>query len=233
MSTLEAFHKLQASSVRRFAQDPLVSLMRPVFAFFVNKINTPSWFGVGPMQEPSDIVMFQEVLYSTRPQVLIETGTAGGGMTQIFAEFMRRIHGAGNFRVITIERILEHPNVEDLAKIPEISMIFGDSSDPEVVRQVQALIPEGWSVACTLDSDHSAYHVAKELDAYGPLVTPGQYLVVQDTYLGLYFPVGDYVGGPLGAVEAFLIEHPEFEIDMYPQRWLITQNPFGWLKRKT
>ena len=206
--------------------------MRPVYDFFVGKINTPSWFGIGPLQVPSDIVMFQEVLYRTRPQVLIETGTAGGAMTQIFAEFMRRIHGAGNFRVITIERILEHPNVEDLAKIPEISLIFGNSSDPEVVRQVQALIPEGWSVACTLDSDHSGDHVAKELDLYGPLVTPGQYLVVQDTYLGIYSP-GDYGGGPLGAVEAFLSEHQDFEIDMYPQRWLITQNPFGWLRLKS
>jgi cephalosporin hydroxylase len=92
-------------------------------------------------------------------------------------------------------------------------------------------VPDGWSVACTLDSDHSAEHVARELDAYAPLVTPGHYLVVQDTYLGLYLD-GDYAGGPLGAVEAFLTEHPEFEIDMHPQRWLITQNPFGWLKRK-
>lgn len=232
MSTLEAFHKLQASSVRRFARDPLVGLMRPVFDFFVGKINTPSWFGIGAMQEPSDIVMFQEVLYSTRPRVLIETGTAGGGMTQIFAEFMRRIHGAGNFRVITIEKMPEHPNVEELAKIPEITLIFGDSSDPTVVDQVKALIPQGWSVACTLDSDHSAIHVAKELDAYASLVSPGHYLVVQDTYLGLY-QVGDYIGGPLGAVEAFLKEHPEYEIDMYPQRWLITQNPFGWLRRKS
>lgn len=231
MSTLESLHKLQASSVRRFAQDPLVGLMRPVFSFFVGKINTPSWFGIGAMQEPSDIVMFQEVLYSTRPQVLIETGTAGGAMTRIFAEFMQRIHGAGNFRVITIEKTLEHPNVEELAKIPEISLIFGDSSDLAVVHQVQSLIPEGWPVACTLDSDHSAIHVAKELDAYSPLVTPGHYLVVQDTYLGLY-QVGDYIGGPLGAVEAFLNERPDFEIDMYPQRWLITQNPFGWLRRK-
>ena len=177
--------------------------------------------------------MFQEVLCSTRPQVLIETGTAGGAMTRILAEFLQRIHGAGNFRMITVEKIPEHPQVEELAKIPEISLIFGDSSDLAVVRQVQALIPNGWSVACTLDSDHSAEHVAKELDAYGPLVTPGHYLVVQDTYLGLYYPPGDYIGGPLGAVEAFLGEHPEFEIDMYPQRWLITQNPFGWLKRKT
>lgn len=101
----------------------------------------------------------------------------------------------------------------------------------------------------TLDSDHGAEHVLAELSQLADLVSPGQYLIVQDTFLGFCGGTSgvdqdairdgrgddvhfDYHGGPLGAVEAFLVVRREFEVDENKQRWLITQHPYGWLRRK-
>ncbi len=121
----------------------------------------------------------------------------------------------------------------------EIISIIGDSTDPKIIAQVYSLVDsfqKEFQVMVTLDSNHTADHVAKELASYSDLVSPGQYLIVQDTYLGYYCgsdPLNlNYTDDPLAAVEVFLTLDNRFEIDTFPQRWIITQSPFGFLKRK-
>ena len=83
-----------------------------------------------------------------------------------------------------------------------------------------------------LDSDHSQSHVLKEMEAYGPMVTPGSYLHVQDGVIDVQPMFAHARPGPLRAIEAFLAKHTEFEIDQEKVgRFLITHHPKGWLKR--
>ena len=86
-------------------------------------------------------------------------------------------------------------------------------------------------VMVVLDSDHSRGNVANELALYGPLVTPGQYLVVEDTNVNGHPVMPDHGPGPYEAVQEFLYDHRDFHADLERERLLFTQNPGGWLKR--
>jgi cephalosporin hydroxylase len=84
-----------------------------------------------------------------------------------------------------------------------------------------------------LDSDHSKDHVAKELELYHGFVTNGSYLVVEDSNLNGH-PVYSGFGqgpGPMEALQEFLPKHPEFEIDKSKEKFLMSFNPNGYLKK--
>ena len=90
-----------------------------------------------------------------------------------------------------------------------------------------------------LDSNHTHEHVLAELEAYAPMVTPGQYLVVADTVVE-HIPVQRHRPRPWGpgnnphtALVEFLRTHPEFEADDHLNaKLLMTSSPGGYLRRK-
>lgn len=210
----------------------------------------PPWCEIGAVQLPNDLLMFGEALHQTKPTVLIETGTLAGASAAIWAEQMRRIVGDAFQKLITIELIPEHVHARYIDSDPRIVSLIGDSTTPEMLARVRELIPEGARVMVTLDSAHDGLCVSKEIANFAPLVTPGCYLVVQDGYLGLCWggnilpqdchatvERGDFrafnpENCPLGAVQALLDTSDDFEIDLTKQRFILTQHPFGWLKRK-
>ncbi len=82
-----------------------------------------------------------------------------------------------------------------------------------------------------LDSDHSRDHVAKELELYADLVTPDSYLVVEDTNVNGH-PVNRTHGpGPMEALDRFLASRNDFYRDRNRERYLMTFNPKGFLRR--
>ena len=84
-----------------------------------------------------------------------------------------------------------------------------------------------------LDSDHSQENVLRELEVYAPLVTPGQYLVVEDTNVNGHPVLPEHGPGPYEAVQQFLAGTSDFEFDPQCERFLFTQNPGGWLRRRS
>jgi cephalosporin hydroxylase len=84
------------------------------------------------------------------------------------------------------------------------------------------------------DASHEAADVYADLQAYGDLVSPGCYLIVED---GIGDVLPGFGGrrptpGPYPATQQYLSEHPEFEVDMDRERYVMTYNPGGFLKRK-
>lgn len=225
----------------------LLKVARAAFYHVFGRVTIMPWFELGAMQCPSDYMAYMECVLLKKPRVIVETGTASGSGALFWAELLRRVHGDGNFRVITIE--VDRGQISaPIEKCPEIISLIGSSVAWDVVRDVHTMVGDRVPVMVTLDSDHSAEHVARELAAYADLVSPGQYMLVQDTFYGLYWGGNldgeqqrrlhegqapdlkyDYIGCPLGAVEAFLSLDDRFQIDLHPQRWLITQCPFGFL----
>jgi cephalosporin hydroxylase len=83
----------------------------------------------------------------------------------------------------------------------------------------------------SLDSDHHKDHVLKELKLYGPLVTPGNYLVVEDTDINGHPVMPRWGPGPMEAVEEFMKNNSDFIQDRSREKFGVTLFPGGWLKR--
>lgn len=178
------------------------------------------WMGVRIYKSPFDMWVYQEILFEKRPDLIIETGTANGG-SALFLAHMLEIIGDGEIVTIDIESLNPPPHAR-------IKYLLGSSVSPEIIGELTRRTV-GKRVMVILDSDHSAKHVLRELELYAPLVTLGQYLVVEDTNINGH-PVHKRFGpGPWEAVSTFLREHNNFRVDKLREKFLLSFNPNGFL----
>ena len=180
------------------------------------------WLGTILYKCPLDLWMYQEILFNTRPDVIIETGTYRGGSALYLASMCDLLD---NGRIITVD--IEEK--EDRPEHPRILYLTGSSIAPEIVDRVKAEIADSSKVMVILDSDHHKEHVLEEMEAYGPLVSEGCYLIVEDTPTGQILP--DFGPGPSDAIEEFLTSNGSFVIDPDCEKFLMTFQPDGYLKR--
>jgi cephalosporin hydroxylase len=197
-------------------------------AFYTSRFthNLTNYRGVPILKNPMDLWIYQEILWDLQPTLIIETGTAFGGSAVFFGDMLAR-RGRGHVISIDIE-----PH-ETLLPHPHVSYVTGSSTDAKVVAAVRQAAVDHPRVMVVLDSDHSRAHVLEELAIYAPLVTQGQFLVVEDTNIDCRpVPLGWMGGpGPGMALDAWLPEHPEFQPDVLAERMLMTFYPGGWLRR--
>lgn len=184
----------------------------------VKYIYTFTWMGRPMIQLPEDMLRIQEVIWEHQPDVLIETGVAHGGSLMFYASLFKAM---GKGRVIGVEVELRAHNraaIDAHILRPLITIVEGSSIDPVTVETVRALVRPGEKVMVMLDANHTKPHVLEELRAYGPMVTPGCYIVAAD---GIMEQVA---GGPRTkpdwphsnpkqAAIAFTAENPDFAID--------------------
>jgi len=182
------------------------------------------WLGARVLKNPLDLWVLQEIVHETRPDVVIEAGTYHGGAALYFAHLFDLL---GRGRVITID-IKDYP---ERARHRRIEFLLGSSTDLAIVARVRSRISRKAKVMVTLDSDHRKVHVSEELRLYSPLVTKGQYLVVEDTNINGHPVMPGFGPGPMEAVEEFLREHPEFASDHMREKHILTHNPRGYLQR--
>ncbi len=162
-------------------------------------------------------------MVETRPELIVETGTYRGGSAFFLASICDLL-GAGEVVSIDIE-----PLRDDYPAHPRVTYLGGRSStDPEVVAEVRGRAREKRTLV-VLDSDHSQAHVEAELAAYADLVPVGCYLIVEDSNIGQIRK--DLLPGPLEAIDVFLAGTDAFEIDRSREKFLITFNPSGYLRR--
>lgn len=184
------------------------------------------WDGVHTLKCPLDLWIYQEIIWEKAPDVIIECGTKYGGSALYLAQVCdRRQKG----RVITVD-ILEQP---DRPQHNRITYINGSSVAEDVVHQVKGLIKSGESVMVILDSLHRCDHVYRELENYAPLVTSGQYLIVEDTNINGHPARPSFGPGPMEAVVLFMKNREkEFACDRTREKFLLTYNPKGYWQKK-
>jgi cephalosporin hydroxylase len=170
--------------------------------------------------------MYQELICDLRPDLIVETGTFEGASAFYFATLLDLL---GDGEIITID-ITEQPG---RPVHPRITYVAGSSTDDDVVAMVRARGRHKPTVMVILDSDHTAPHVRRELELYSPLVTPGSYLVVEDTNVNGHPVFPEFGPGPMEAVVDFLAATDEFEVDQDMERHLVSFNPNGWLRRRS
>ena len=213
-----------------------------------------SWLGRPAIQFPNDAWAMQELIWTVRPDLIIETGIAHGGSLMFSASMLALLDmteaiDAGvminprqsSRKVLGIDIDIRAHNRAAIEAHPmssRIQMIQGSSIAPEVIQQVKHIADNYARILVCLDSNHTHDHVLAELEAYAPLVGVGSYCVVFDTLIedmpdGLFQDRPWSQGNnPKTAVWQYLSAHPEFECDQtIPDKLLITVAPDGYLKR--
>jgi cephalosporin hydroxylase len=206
---IDAFHRLYV--INRFQQT----------------LGATHWLGVTTEQCPLDMWVLQEIIWETRPDVIVETGTAFGGSALYLASIFDLL---GHGRVITID-IADLPNKP---RNDRITYLHGSSVSDDILIAVHKTIRPGDRVMVFLDSNHHAAHVLKELTLYSRLVSPGAYLVVSDMHLNGHPIVLEthHIGpGPYEAVQEFLAQNDSFVPDHSREKYGLTFSRGGFLRR--
>lgn len=212
------------------------------------------WQGRPIIQYPQDIVAMQELIWSIKPDLIIEAGIAHGGSLIFSASMLAQLDMAdaieagetmdprqSNRKVLGIDIDIRAHNraaIEAHPMASRIQMIEGSSIVDDVIEQVKSIAAGYKTVLVCLDSNHTHDHARAELEAYAPLTSVGSYCVVFDTVIedlpAEMFPDRPWGPGdnPKTAVWDYLKTHPEFEIDkMIDNKLLISVAPDGYLKR--
>ena len=139
-----------------------------------------AWMGRPIIQLPEDLIRIQELIYRVKPTSIIETGVAHGGSLVYYASLCK---ATGLGRVVGIDVEIRTPNraaieAHELSSL--ITLIEGNAVDPATVLQVRNLLRPRETVLVVLDSNHTKAHVRAELEAYGPMVSPGSYIIATD-----------------------------------------------------
>lgn len=197
------------------------------------------WMGLPIIQYPQDIVALQEIIWETKPDLVIETGVARGGSILLYASLLEMLQSKGIVVGIDVDirrhnrkRIIEHPLSH------RIRLIEKSSLDKQTIEQVKHYAEGKTRIMVTLDSNHTHQHVLDELNLYSPFVSVGCYLVVFDTVVEDMhqgcFPDRPWGKGnnPKTAVTKFLKQNREFRVDqLLEQKLIITAAPSGYLQR--
>jgi cephalosporin hydroxylase len=213
-----------------------------------------TWMGRPIIQYPQDIIAIQELIWVTKPDLIIETGIAHGGSLVLSASMLALLDlceamdsgglfdpNASRRMVLGIDIDIRSHNraaIEAHPMASRIMMIEGSSIAPETIIKVKEAAAGYRRILVCLDSMHTHDHVLAELNAYAGLVSPESYCVVFDTFVEdmppNFFPDRPWGPGdnPKTAVWEYLKSHPEFEIDKSIQdKLLITVAPDGYLRR--
>jgi cephalosporin hydroxylase len=188
--------------------------------------NHVSWLGYSSLKCPLDLWIYHELICRLRPDIIVETGTASGGSALFLASMCDLIdHG----QVITID-VDARPG-QRRPFHSRISYVVGSSAAPAVIAQVRGLLHGGSCGMVILDSDHRGDHVLAEMRAFADLVPVGGYMIVEDTNINGHPTHPEFGPGPMEAVNTFLSETDAFEVDRNCERFLLTMNPSGFLRR--
>ena len=204
---VEGFHRLYYESIN-----------------FGKTWSSTHWMGHKIIKCPLDMWVYQEILYETRPDLIIECGTLYGGSALYLASICDLLEKG---QVLTID-IDEQPGRPEHSRIEYLN---GSSTSDAVMDLVRARAQGKGSVMVILDSDHSMKHVLQELRLYNSLVSPGNYLIVEDSHFNGRPINPEHGPGPYEAMEEFLKESKEFQPDKSREKFLMTFNPSGYLKR--
>lgn len=188
------------------------------------------WMGHVMEKSPLDLWIYQEIFYELKPERVVEIGSLYGGSTIYFANLLDLI-GGGLVISVDIDRS------PFKAKHERIVTVTGDSSSGPIVSRVSELCRDKTTIVIH-DGNHSRQQVLKDMRAYAPIVSPGSYLIVEDGIVDQFLPGAAHGwfcdfpdGGPLPAIRQFLKENKDFEVDASRERYILTQNPEGYLKR--
>jgi len=197
-----------------------------------------TWMGLTTKQLLPDIYLIQEVVSKARPEIILETGTGRGGTTLLLASLLFFLEGK---KLITIDLKVSDETRRGISRFPSlasmINFVEGSSIEQDTVARAKSLVDVGSHVLLIFDAGHTRHHVLQELRMYSDLLQEGDYIIVCDTNMSYLSTTPRGVpqwttNSPSNAIEEFLRENDNFEIDRSHEHWEITSFPDGILRHK-
>jgi cephalosporin hydroxylase/glycosyltransferase involved in cell wall biosynthesis len=227
--TTEAFAEASATTGDGFPTKP-IPVPDDLRASFTEAVwrsmpwERTTWFDRELQTAPTDLVAYQEILHRVRPDFVIETGTGNGARSLFLASICDLLsHG----EVVSVD----YPLAEDLPSHPRLHYVPGEPHRERAVERVRKLVGEGTRVVVILGGRRDRQRTFRQFEAYAPLVPVGSYLVFADTFVNGH-PVWPAFGqGPFEAMKQVLGSHGEFVSDPTMEKWSLTCNPGGYLRR--
>lgn len=180
--------------------------------------------GVQAIKCPFDYVIYQMILCSLKPELVIEIGSNRGGSALYLADIMNSI-GFGIVHAIDIvddfdELVKNHPRIKT----------YVDGYQKYNLGEIK----DFRSILIIEDASHFYEDSINCLRKFSPLVSVGSYYIVEDGIVDVLGMKKSFRGGPSKAIQEFLHNNHEFEIDL---KWCnifgknATFNVNGYLKR--
>jgi cephalosporin hydroxylase len=187
---------------------------------------------------PEDLILFQDIVYQTQPDLIIETGVARGGSVVFWASIQKLCGITGKVLGVDIE-IRQHAKnaIFDSNFKDEIHLIEGSSVEDQVVNQVKNYVSQHKKIMVVLDSNHTHEHVLSELEIYSKFVTKDCFMLVLDTVIDDLNIDPDRSWGPgsspKSAVKEFMSKNSEEFIheQSYENRALLSVAPYGYWRK--
>ena len=203
--------------------------------------------GVSHQQYPLDAFVIADLFRRIRPELVIELGTAGGGGSVLYLSIMRQYSATA--RVLTIDPqkvpLRSWSEVTDQMFCPPTVCVDSAASSEWASRRISyinelptqrramdlvtdAVRATQGPILVIEDSSHRRSAVLKNMLAYAGFVTPGSFLLVQDTR-------DTRLGGPAKAIADFFRSTTSlgncFVVDRRLEHLLYSQHVGGWLQR--
>jgi cephalosporin hydroxylase len=222
-ANFETLRKLTKAALAIYSYQPTGSESEEYHKWYYNTFvwKKTTWMGVDCWKSVSDMWNYQEILFELKPSLVIEFGTAHGGSASFFADIMRRI--GEPFKVLSVD--VTHKRLEPAARCDsDILFVESPSTVPAIAEHIKRLKGEfPGKIFAILDSDHSMNHVLAEMKLLRPLLSVGDYLIVEDSTLNGHPVLPGWGPGPYEAIEAYEHEFPnDYTHDV------ARENKFGW-----
>jgi cephalosporin hydroxylase len=183
-----------------------------------------TWLGRCVHAAPTDLLALQEAVATVRPDWIIEIGANDGGRTLFLASICELIDAG---RVLTVD----DPLPDDRPRHPRVEYLRARAHSRPAHQRIREAAGDGTRAIVVLGSQADRHRTSAQFEGCAPLVPVGSYVVVTDTILNGH-PVWPAFGpGPAEAVKKILSEHGEFVADPHMEKYSLTFNPGGFLKR--
>lgn len=212
----------------KFLEDSLSMSVKEWLYYHQNNLHfNQKYRGLNMIKNPFDLVVYEEILWELKPTVIIEIGNAFGGFSLWLSDRMKTIGIDGKFITIDLNSTGD-TNFQDFKSDKFISII-GNCNDPEVINNVKSHLGKDDKVLIIEDSAHTFENTMQVLENYKEIVTIGSYLIIEDGICDVLDL--EIKPGPMSAIEKWIKNNTNFEIDRKREKYIMTYNPKGYLKK--
>lgn len=176
---------------------------------------------------PCDIFIYPDIIYRSKPEVVVEIGTQRGGSAIFFSDLLAPWGG----NVVTVD--INPPKKETLLQFEEKNIIFikGDIND---LKTIDSILEQCKRKNCLIidDGSHNEHDIYDAFRSLNHLVPVEGFYIIEDGVTNAIFLPGKINLQPNRAIARILQNYPNFELFREYDRYIFSTVLMGILRRR-